>query len=57
MSDWLPTLLHFTGFDLKTLPGDMNGIDQYEPLVSKKPRANIYATRKEIIYQDNEAYR
>jgi len=57
MSDWLPTLLHFADFDLHTLPDDMKGVDQYEMLVSNAATEDVYATRKEIIYQDIEAYR
>lgn len=30
--DWLPTLLHAAGYDMRTLPRNLDGIDQWDVL-------------------------
>jgi len=52
MSDWLPTLLHFAGYDLNLLPKNVQGIDQYDTLVGR-----VKSMRKEIVYEEYDAYR
>ena len=36
VTDWLPTLLHAAGYDISTLPSNIDGIDQWDSLKNGK---------------------